>query len=163
MKRLLIAPLLLTLALVTSLATAQTSDLPKVDKPQQPAAKSSHADGISTARSRYATDDSSPNVDEPMTLAQYSRGGPGRPIPRGADAGPSSYARTWAPSGNGKHALIGALIGFGIAAGVAAKGHASAGTMVAIGALGGGIGAGLGAAGPPGSPRYRYRRPWDDE
>lgn len=155
MKKLLIASLLLSLSLASSRATAQTTGHADVV---------SATDGISAARTRYlASSDPAPSPDEPLTLAQYSRSGPGRPVPRRAGDPRPSYPRMWAPSGGGKHALIGALVGFGIGAGVAAKGHASVGATVALGAVGGAIGASFGAMGPPVPSRSRYRRSWNDE
>jgi hypothetical protein len=176
MKTLLIAPLLLMLSLVASQATAQTTDRREVERLQQQPVDPSQthdlesadlvfpADGVRAARSQYTVPDiASPNQDEPLTLAQYSRSGPRGPVPRRAGDPRASYPQMREPSGNGKHALIGALIGFGIGAAVAAKGHASVGATVAFGTLGGAMGAAFGAMGPPVPSRNRYRRPWDDE
>lgn len=124
-------PLLLALALMASVTFAQTRDGQAADR--APAEKA-----ISAARSRYIqTVDISPDADN-TTLAQFHRGGPGRPFPpqRGYPRG--TYQPPWMDHGNAGHIFIGAAIGFGVGAALGANQSAHNGTPVAGGIIVGG-------------------------
>ena len=121
---------------------------------------------IASARGPYVERPAS-DENDPLTLAQFSRRRPGRPLPRrGAYPGPSSSGR-WTPEGNGHHAAIGALIGFGVGAAAGAKGNTDASNRVTAILLVGSVGALLGAMIGDGIPsfhaRHRHAPSWPDE
>jgi hypothetical protein len=168
MKNLRITSRLLSATtLLASLALGQTSE------PQAPdSSSSSSSASIAIARCAYAPSDEgcTGSSQTETTLAQRTPG-PGLRPRRPAMGRPyGGYRGGWASSGNGRHALIGAVIGFGLGAAVGAKANANQhlgqgpGLALGFGTVGGLLGAAFGSGIPSYHARCHYRRgPWPDE
>ena len=170
----IIDPLLLTtMLLLTSAAIAQTAvEQAAADLPAPVAAarcQYTPADAACLGSSESGQATISTNDD---TLAQLPRRIPGPPVrprrpPMGHPRG--GYPGMWMPSGNGRHAAIGAIIGFGLGAALGAKANTDphAGATVRASLLFGTFGALLGALVSQDTPSFsrlqRPRGPWPDE
>jgi hypothetical protein len=126
-------PLLLASVLLASVTFAQTRDGRTADSAPEEIS-------VANARSHYIqTPDTSPDTDN-TTLAQRTRGGPGRPFPTQHGYPRPTYQTPWMDHSNAGHILIGAAIGFGIGAALGANNSARNGTPVSGGIiLGGGL------------------------
>lgn len=124
-------PLLLASVLLASVTFAQTRDGRAADTAPEE---------ISVARSHYTQTPDTTLGTENTTLAQRTRGGPGRPFPPQQGYPRPTYQARWTDHGNAGHILIGAAIGFGIGAALGANNSARNGTPVSGGIIfGGGI------------------------
>jgi len=123
--------LLLVSVLVTSVALAQTRDRQAVDgTPTE--------DAISAARSQYTPATSVSSDANNKTLAQFPRGGPGRPFPPHGRYPRERYQTPWMDHGGAGHIVIGAAIGFAVGAALGGNQSAHNGTPVSGGIIVGG-------------------------
>jgi hypothetical protein len=129
-------PILFLLAsvLVASAAFAQTVQT----KDRQAADSAPAGDAISAARSQYAQSASVSSDADDKTLAQFPRGGPGRPFPPQGRYPRERYETPWMDHGGAGPVVIGAAIGFAIGAALGANQSAHNGTPVSGGIIVGG-------------------------
>jgi hypothetical protein len=124
--------LLLVSVLLTSLASAQTTD-------RQAADGAPAEDAILAARSQYTQATSVSSDADNKTLAQFPRGGPGRrPSPPRGRYPRERYQTPWMDHGGAGHIVIGAAIGFFVGAALGANQSAHNGTPVSGGIIVGG-------------------------
>jgi hypothetical protein len=125
---------LLTSVLVASVAFAQTAQT----KDRQAADSAPAGDAIAAARNQYTQATGVSSDADNNTLAQFPRGGPGRPFPPQRRYPSERYQTPWMDHGGAGPVVIGAAIGFAIGAALGANQSAHNGTPVSGGIIVGG-------------------------